>query len=39
MGSYIYVDCLAYDYQNQQDLSSMWFGWLDVNELQQLSIL
>lgn len=39
MGSYIYVDCLAYDYQTKQDLSDMWSGWLDINELQQLSTL
>lgn len=38
-GSYIYVDCLAYDYQTKQDLSNMWSGWLDINELQQLSTL
>lgn len=39
MGSYIYVDCLAYNYETKQDLTEMFSGWLDINELQQLFIV
>lgn len=39
MGSHIYVDCLAFNMELRQDMSDMWSGWLDINELTQLSKL
>lgn len=39
LGKMIYVDALAYDNINKQDLSYMWSGWLPTEELEQLAKL
>lgn len=36
MGTMVYVDTLAYDYENKQDLTAMWSGWLPMEELEQI---
>lgn len=39
VGTLIYVDCLAYDLANQQDLNAMWSGYLDTTTLTQIAVL
>ncbi len=37
MGKMLYVDSVAYDLENQQDLSLSWSGWLPADEITQIS--
>lgn len=37
--NYIYVDCLAFDFETGCDLNIMWSGWLDATELIQIATL
>ena len=39
MGPMIYVDSIGFDFENKQDLDLMWSGWLNINELTQISAL
>lgn len=38
-GQYVYVDCLAFNFDTGTDINSMWSGWLDTTELVQVAIL
>ena len=35
-GKMLYVDTLAYDFENRQDLTIMWSGWLPEDEIIQI---
>ncbi len=39
MGPMIYVDSIGFDFNTKQDLNLMWSGWLNIDELTQISIL
>ena len=39
MGTMIYVDSIGFDFETRQDLNLMWSGWLNINELTQISAL
>jgi len=39
VGTYIYVDCLAYDFDNRKDLTAMWSGYLDTTTLTQIATI
>lgn len=39
IGTLIYVDCLAYDFENKADLQIMWSGYLDSTTLTQIAQL
>lgn len=38
-GKMIFVDSLAFDIQNNRDLSTMWSGWLPTDSLTQMATL
>ena len=33
----IYVDTLAYDIINNQDINNYWSGWLSIDDIKQLA--
>jgi hypothetical protein len=35
----IYVDSIGFDFDTKQDLNMMWSGWLNTQELTQVSAL
>lgn len=39
MGPMIYVDSIGFDFDTKQDLNIMWSGWLNIQELTQISSL
>lgn len=39
MGKMIYVDSISFDFENKIDLSFMWSGWLNSEELTQITVL
>jgi hypothetical protein len=39
MGKMIFVDSLSYDIINKQDLTEMWSGWLNVDEIKYIAAL
>ena len=39
MGPMIFVDSIGFDFETKQDLSVMWSGWLNINELTQIAAL
>ncbi len=39
MGTMIYVDSIGFDFDTKQDLNLMWSGWLDSEQLTQISTL
>jgi hypothetical protein len=39
LGKMIYVDSISFDFDNKVDLSFMWSGWLDSEELTQITVL
>lgn len=39
LGKYIYVDCLAYDFENKHDLTEYWSGWLETSKISQIALL
>jgi hypothetical protein len=39
MGPMIYVDGIGFDFETKQDLSIMWSGWLNTEELTQITVL
>jgi hypothetical protein len=39
MGKMIYVDSISFDFENKVDLSFMWSGWLNSEELTQITVL
>jgi hypothetical protein len=39
LGTMIYVDSIGFDFDTKQDLNLMWSGWLNSQELTQISAL
>ena len=39
MGSYIYCDCLAFNWETKTDLSEMYSGWFNVDDITQIAKL
>ena len=39
LGNMIYVDSIGFDFDTKQDLPLMWSGWLNTQELTQISAL
>ena len=39
MGNMIYVDSIGFDFETKQDLNLMWSGWLNTQELIQITVL
>lgn len=39
MGNMIYVDSIGFDFDTKQDLNLMWSGWLNTQELTQITAL
>jgi hypothetical protein len=39
LGTMIYVDSIGFDFETRQDINSMWSGWLNSQELTQISAL
>ena len=39
LGTMIYVDSIGFDFDTKQDLPLMWSGWLNTQELTQISAL
>lgn len=39
LGKMVYVDSIGYDVNTRQDINSLWSGWLNIDELTQISAL
>lgn len=38
LGKMIYCDCLAVDYKNKKDLTEVYSGWFNIEDLTQLEV-
>ena len=39
LGTMIYVDSIGFNFETKQDLNLMWSGWLNINDLMQITVL
>lgn len=39
LGNYLYLDCLAFNWETKQDLNIMYSGWFELNMINQLAEL